>query len=380
MDWSISHFSRPIILAVVALTAYGGAALAASGPSVTSIKAPPNSQEAVEAYWTAERMATAKPMPLPLADSGTPAVDAPVGVPSVSSPSFDTSSAESRVQLFDPALYPSVASDDAVAPMAEGTFLAPYTSSRLETTAFNKNVLYKKVGKLFFVIPPGTTQPPGNYVCSASIISYRIVVTAGHCVSDGSGHFYNNWQFVPAYQNGVAPYQVWSWAQVTVTNVWHFGGGGVPNAADYAMIVVPDKLIGTIIKKIGTYLGFYGWRTGVLSRTHVKMLGYPCNWDNCEIMHQNNAGPFRATAPNNMEYGSDMRGGSSGGPWIQNFGTNATATPGPFGSNAVRNEVVGITSYGYVSTDPKVQGASIPDANWVAVWNTVCGGAGNCTK
>jgi hypothetical protein len=122
-----------------------------------------------------------------------------------------------------------------------------------------------------------------------------------------------------------------------------------------------------------------GWKTLSLSRNHVHMLGYPCNLDSCEQMHEVTAGDFQDVAPNNVEYGSDMRGGSSGGPWIQNFGTASSGQTG--GLNTTRNAVVGITSYGFISTDPKVAGSSIPDDRWVNLWNSVCGQrAGNCTK
>lgn len=85
---------------------------------------------------------------------------------------------------------------------------------------------------------------------------------------------------------------------------------------------------------------------------------------------------YRATSPTNVEYGSDARGGSSGGPWVQNFALMATG--GGTGSNAAQNRLVGITSYGYISTDPKVQGASIPDSRWVQIWNQICARTGNC--
>ena len=98
----------------------------------------------------------------------------------------------------------------------------------------------------------------------------------------------------------------------------------------------------------------------------------------CQQMHQLSAGSFRDTSPNNVEYGSDARGGSSGGPWIQNFGTPSTGQSG--GVNEGVNRVVAVTSYGYNSVDPKVQGASIPDSRWVQLWNLVCAhSTGNCT-
>jgi hypothetical protein len=89
------------------------------------------------------------------------------------------------------------------------------------------------------------------------------------------------------------------------------------------------------------------------------------------------SGAFRNVAPNNVEYGSDAEGGSSGGPWIQNF--QVLQTGGGTGSNTGSNRVVGITSYGYTPRDPKVQGASIPDSRWVNLFNTLCSRVpGNC--
>jgi hypothetical protein len=62
---------------------------------------------------------------------------------------------------------------------------------------------------------------------------------------------------------------------------------------------------------------------------------------------------------------------------VQNF--QVTQVGGGTGLNTGSNRVVGVTSYGYVSADPKVQGASIPDSRWVDLFNTLCARvAGNC--
>ena len=58
-----------------------------------------------------------------------------------------------------------------------------------------KNYPYSASGNLFFVITrSGGINPPGNYHCTASVISQRIVVTAGHCVgspfTNGKGFFW----------------------------------------------------------------------------------------------------------------------------------------------------------------------------------------------
>lgn len=54
-----------------------------------------------------------------------------------------------------------------------------------------------------------------------------------------------------------------------------------------------------------------------------------------------------------------MTGGSSGGPWIVNFGTNAALTSGTtYGQQANRNVIVGVTSWGYDGDTVKQQGVS----------------------
>ncbi len=72
-----------------------------------------------------------------------------------------------------------------------------------------------------------------------------------------------------------------------------------------------------------------------------------------------------------------MRGGSSGGPWVQNFGIKAKKQKG--GGNSKTNRVVGVTSWGYTSKKLRAQGSSIPGSSFVEIWNMACGNAsGNC--
>jgi hypothetical protein len=123
--------------------------------------------------------------------------------------------------------------------------------------------------------------------------------------------------------------------------------------------------------------GYLGYQTLSLSPNHAHLLGYPCNLDSCQKMHQVTAQNGQTVSPNNVEYGSDMRGGSSGGPWVQNFGELAIGQSG--GLNAGLNRVVAVTSYVYNSLDPKVEGASIPDSRFINLLNTICTHrSGNC--
>jgi hypothetical protein len=62
---------------------------------------------------------------------------------------------------------------------------------------------------------------------------------------------------------------------------------------------------------------------------------------------------------NNSVIGSLMTAGSSGGPWLVNFGNAPVLSGGVLpGAEAARNIVVNVTSWGYVDQQFKEQGAS----------------------
>lgn len=330
-------------------------------------------------YWTEDRMKNAQPMPLPQVD--------PAAVQILQDNFFQTNNASEsgdgappEDNLPKPALKILFTPEEL--PQSMNTFLDHgtlnnhFSSSRLVPLTADTVYPYSTTGKLFFTIPN-----QGDFVCSASVIRHRIVVTAGHCLHSGSkggDGFYSNWRFVPAYRDGAAPLGTWNWSFVMVTDAWATGRGTVPNAADYGMLEMSDQVIGDTERRIGTVTGYLGYQTESLNPNHAHILGYPCNLDNCQKMHQVTAQSARNTSPNNVEYGSDMRGGSSGGPWIQNFGALANGQNG--GLNPGLNRIIGITSYGYVDAKPKIQGSAIPDARFTTILNTLCARkAGNCS-
>jgi V8-like Glu-specific endopeptidase len=258
-----------------------------------------------------------------------------------------------------------------------GTQKAQFSSSRLVPESARLEYPYRTIGKLFFT-EPGV----GDFICSASVLRPRVILTAGHCVHKGSGGvggFYANFLFIPAFEAGAtpAPFQSWNWRFVVTTSTWATGNGGVPNAADYAIIELEERPFGGTPRKIGEVTGFLGWQTNSLDPNHTNKLGYPANFDGANQMHQVNSQHHRDIAPNNVEYGSDMRGGSSGGGWVQNFGIPAAGQTG--GLNPGFNRLVGVTSYGYTAQDPKVQGSAILDNNFINILNAACNHKpGNC--
>ena len=166
----------------------------------------------------------------------------------------------------------------------------------------------------------------------------------------------------------MAPYGVWVWEFATVPTTWTTGKGKLPNAADFGLIELGDEVFDGALHTIGEVVGYLGYATQRLRPNHVHMLGYSSTHDGGEILHQVTAKDHKTAKPSNVLFGSDMRGGSGGGPLIQDFGDD---------SGLVR--WVGALSTFNSSTGVKLQGAAIPDTRFTGLLNTACANRpGNC--
>jgi hypothetical protein len=211
----------------------------------------------------------------------------------------------------------------------------------------------------------------------ASLYGHVLSGIAQASINPALRHFYTNWMFVPAYRNGVAPYGVWTFNDAWVTTTWYFSNGSVPNAQDVGMLVMNDQVINNTVQKIGNVTGWLGWQTNVLSNNHVTMLGYPLNLDNGLKMEQTTAQTFAPGGNNTYIYGTAMKEGASGGPWIQDFGVQPVgAPPVAFGGNLL----IAVHAYGLSDTTLLYAGASDLNSEFVDLLNSACGAvdSGNC--
>ena len=329
--------------------------------------------------WTAERLRAAQPLEVQAVafdasaelqadelDAGVDMAAAPEGAEGYAGRAGVGHFAQ---RLFEPGegSAPERADEAALAAgePAVGSTGAYFTSQRLVPLSADRTYPYRTVGVLFFHIPG-----QGDFFCSAAVIRRRLIATAGQCVHAGkaSPGFFEDFVFVPAYRDGLAPYGIWEWEYVVVNTTWSQGGGTLPNAADYALIELQDEVVGGVLRKIGDYVGFLGYIVKKLRPNHATILGYTSTFDAGEKMHQVTAKDFRAGANNNVEYGSDMRGGSAGGPLVQDFG-----------DSAAKVKWIGALSYVLNPAAIKAQGASIPDNRFTSLLTTACGHrAGNC--
>ncbi len=177
-------------------------------------------------------------------------------------------------------------------------------------------------GKVFFTDNRGT-----DFVCSGSAISSTngsVVWTAGHCVNEGPGAFYQNFLFVPAYRDGQAPYGRFSGTALMTTSGWQ--GSGEFGVDVGAAIVDTNESGQTLSAAVQE-------RSLVFNSTRdqsYKVYGYPAAkrfsgqrlrvCDTAWSLDDNSALPPTIGVP------CDMTGGSSGGGWVTASGTIASVT------------------------------------------------------
>lgn len=260
---------------------------------------------------------------------------------------------------------------------AFGSFGIPYTATRVQdfgTNAAgttNENYLsttwpYSAVGKLTFKTPAGAS------FCSASVIRRSVIVTAAHCYQNfgSNNNVFTNFVFRPAHfgktgatTNQIQPFGSYKVGAVARAATWANGtdtGSGSARNNDVAIFVL-KKTNGEFIGDLTGYFG-YSWNNqGFTSSTitggkvvaAVSTLGYPALMDKGRIMQRADGPSYTTTVGGAAQYaqGNSFTGGSSGGPWVLNFGAIGPVLSGGavLGSEPFL-AVTGVTSWG--SADP----------------------------
>jgi len=275
-------------------------------------------------------------------------------------------------------LQPDASFLDGAQPADFGSSNLPFTTVRADLfgLATNTHYPYRAAGKLFFNI-----TSTGYLWCSGSMIKPGVVVTAGHCAAEfGKKTFHSGWQWVPGYSNGVAPYGTWTVADAFVLTSYYNGTdscaqSGVVCEDDVAVLVLnPQKgaYVGSTVGWFGYWYGG-GFTSGGLGQ--ITQLGYPGGLDSAHYMERTDSQAYTSSSnSNNHIIGSNENGGSSGGPWVENFGLPAVLTGETNGSFPQSNVIVGVTSWGSTSLAPKNDGASpFTSGNIQTLLNAACG-------
>ncbi|MBG6084207.1 trypsin-like serine peptidase [Zhihengliuella flava] len=201
-----------------------------------------------------------------------------------------------------------------------------------QQTIATEEVPVEHIGKVFF------TLGGSNYVCSGNSVTSgngSTVSTAGHCLNEGPGAFATNFVFVPAYDDGAAPYGQWAATELHAPAAWVNNGD---MTYDTGFAVVETKNGATLADTVGA--------TGVQFNADrglgYQAYGYPAArpFDGSDLFSCLDADS--ENDPYNPQFSSqgidcDMTGGSSGGPWF--IGS---------GHDSYQNSV---NSYGYDRVD-----------------------------
>jgi V8-like Glu-specific endopeptidase len=277
---------------------------------------------AVEAYWTPERMANAKPQPL-----GRVEATLSPGIPMVGANGYDY-------------------------PPPHTTYIWDSTKALSLYTQFP----FKAMGKIFFTLPSGQDSE-----CSGTSIGGRAVLTAGHCISDGNGTYFTNVMFVPAYskpsKTGTyykAPFGKWYAEEIWAFEEWHTSKDW---CRDVAFIVTKKNAGVTLSQRVGS-LGIAVNKSAV---QHWNMFGWPADppYDGrFMVQTQASFSSYSQTScggvasPQGM--GTIQTGGCSGGPWVLDLDPYERGTTG--------NVVNSVNSFTSGSADYEIFGPYFDDA------------------
>jgi hypothetical protein len=201
----------------------------------------------------------------------------------------------------------------------------------------------QRTGKVLF------TMDGGNWVCSASAVNdsrstFSLVLTAGHCAYDEVNHVHaTNWIYVPSFDTAPTftcaqtTYGCWTAQGLVVDSGFATAGSFNTQATvhDFAIAIVGAGTKGTQLDALGTYPIAY---PAISTGNPVHAFGYPAagKYHGNDLTYCN-GNTFNDPNNANLTWGiaCNMTGGSSGGPWLGSFTQAGSGT------------LTSLNSYGY---------------------------------
>ncbi len=283
----------------------------------------------VDAFWTPERIAKALANPKDMVRPGSGSslgltAEEPSGPP-LSSPGYCPDCADSPEAIDAPVL--KLGATCPASPF-EWNF----------DTDFN-SYPQRAVGKVIFQSPSGELGS-----CSAALVEKRIILTAGHCVSE-NGAWMSSVVFKPGYLDGNIPFGSGHAEWMTAPGEWL--NLELPTR-DVAFVRISENL--------GETLGWLGLLANAgRNGTSWQQYGYPADapFDGSKLAKNTSAWGYddcTSGPPCTMGVGSSFTGGSSGGPWVLNQGGDLFAN--------------GVNSYYYLSCETTMYSPYFDQTIW----------------
>ncbi|WP_117209827.1 trypsin-like serine peptidase [Allorhizocola rhizosphaerae] len=270
--WRVST----VALATVGMALTMGATATAKPALGNGVYISAAAQARAQAFWTPERMRAAQPLELPAV-----------------------------------AVQP-----DAVAKAGTPTTIEPMAFPNGGSAWTGGGAVVRTTGRVFFTYQGRTASCSGSAVTSAN---KSTVMTAGHCVKlDGA--FHTNWTFVPAYNNGNAPYGTWTARSLRATPQWVAS----ENITYDIGAAVVNTLNGALLTDV---VGGQGVAFNQPRGQNMYAFGYPAAspYNGSTLIYCSGTvfNEFLGTGAIGMT--CNMTGGASGGPWFLSF-SEATGT------------------------------------------------------
>jgi V8-like Glu-specific endopeptidase len=277
----------------------------------------PQAAQAANDYWSTERMEKARPISLDASVVGTPKTASTQSPSTIGFPVVGSSGGSAETTTPNTAPAPEPAKSQPV----NLKYPFPFTSGFVPSNQY-KRFPHRTIGKVFF------TMSGVDATCSASAVNSpnkRLIVTAGHCVSNGKGKYHENWMFVPAYNPNNSnpkdrePYGRWPACQKYVTTAFHTAS---LLAKDLGMVKACD----TNGKKLHDVVGYLGYKANISLNQTWYAFGYPAAspFDGNKLAYCKSAYGTTHSTHKTIGIGCNMTGGSSGGPWIVSYSAGKT--------------------------------------------------------